>query len=158
MLTKEIYSNYRANTFEIPNKMLGVVVNLFESHNLAVPKTVKNFKGLQNLGNTCYMNSLLQCLFLTKTFRKELLNLRYSMKEIDQNQLIGEFFRLFSNLSELDLSNEKYLVPVEMKNSLPEPFCSSYQQQDSCEFSRLILEEIENQLNKIYKDKVILNI
>lgn len=100
------------------------------------------------------MNGLLQCLFMTGKFRKEVLNLKGALNQLEKNQLIFELYRLFTNLYNFEYSTERYLVPVEMKSSLPEPFCSTYQQQDACEFSRLLLEEIENQFNNIYKDKV----
>ena len=36
------------------------------------PEQVENYKGLANHGATWYMNSLLQSMFMTKEFRKEL--------------------------------------------------------------------------------------
>jgi len=152
-LMTETYNTFKSYSFDPPTKFISGIYNLFEKHGLSAPKNLKSYKGLQNMGNTCYMNGLLQCLFMTGKFRKEILNLKNYMNDLDKNQLICEFYKLFSNLSN-ENSQERYLVPVEMKNALPEPFCSSYQQQDACEFSRLLLEEIENQFNKIDMDKV----
>ena len=152
--SNENYADLKEYSFDPNPKQIGLIYSLFESHGLSAPKNIKNFKGLQNLGNTCYMNSLLQCLFMTGKFRKEVLNLKGALNQLDRNQLIFELYRLFTNLYNFEYSSERYLVPVEMKGSLPEPFCSTYQQQDACEFSRLLLEEIENQFNNIYKDKV----
>lgn len=153
--TQYTYESCKNLIFELSNNNTSIMIDLFEKSGLAPPKLIKTFKGLQNLGNTCYMNSLLQCLYLTSKFRNSVLDLKYYLKEMDKSSSLLELYRLFSNM-ENNYSQEKYLVPVEMKSSLPEPFCSTYQQQDSCEFSRILLEDFENQFNKIYKGKVII--
>ena len=155
-LTVETFNIYKSFSFELNSKNTSGLMNLFEINGLRAPKNIKNFKGLQNLGNTCYMNSLLQCLFMTGKFKKVMLTLKYNTNDVDKNKSLSilELYRLFANMASFEFSQERYLVPVEMKNSLPEPFCSSYQQQDACEFTRLLLDEIENQINKICVEKV----
>jgi ubiquitin C-terminal hydrolase len=40
------------------------------------------FRGLQNLNNTCYMNVIIQSLFMTHSFREQLIDLFFTEKEI----------------------------------------------------------------------------
>jgi len=45
-------------------------------------KSDTGFVGIVNQGNTCYLNSLIQCLFMTPDFRAHLFNWQYKGKEI----------------------------------------------------------------------------
>ena len=46
------------------------------------PTRRKNFAGLSNQGATCYMNSLLQTLFMTPEFRRALYSWRYNPEKV----------------------------------------------------------------------------
>lgn len=108
------------------------------------------YKGLQNLGNTCYMNSYLQCLFLTSQFRQNIISCSDLLEDNHNSnacQLLFEFNRLFVSLSSKNAYS--YLTPIEMKYALPEPFNFSSQQQDSSEFGRIVIEILEEQLKKL---------
>lgn len=45
----------------------------------------EGYKGLANIGATCYMNSLLQTLFMTREFRNGIYRWQYE-KDIDGKQ------------------------------------------------------------------------
>lgn len=109
------------------------------------------YKGLQNLGNTCYMNSYLQCLFLTPQFREIIINCSKLLDEDGNSNKYGLLFqlnRLFLFLSKKN-TPDSYLTPIEMKYALPEPFNFSSQQQDSSEFGRILIEILEEQLKQL---------
>lgn len=96
--------------------------------------------GLTNLGNTCYMNSVVQALYATGAFRDMLLSSKRSPPSTSAPVLF-HMRRLFGLLS---LSLRTSVEPVMLRKSLPPPF-RGYGQQDASEFCRVLLHQLSVQ-------------
>ena len=99
------------------------------------------------------MNSFLQCLYMTLDFRSEICELSDDMHKIQgmettKNSLY-ELYRLFWLLNS---SSEEYIVPEDFRKSVPEPFCSSSEQQDVSEFGKFFMDDLETNLKKANRE------
>ena len=106
---------------------------------LGVTNIVVNKNGLNNLGNTCYMNTCLQLLIHCSPFIEKL------FIEEPKEKLSKDFY----NLCNSQLSNIS--KPIELKNEFANKHKSyiGYNQHDTQEFCRLFLEDISNEMNKV---------
>ncbi|EAS01964.2 ubiquitin carboxy-terminal hydrolase (macronuclear) [Tetrahymena thermophila SB210] len=111
--------------------------------------------GLQNIGNTCYMNSALQCVFNIPGFLDYFTSGKFK-KEINQANkgIANEFAELALSIEENTTKNS-YLRPSGLKfaiSKVNQQFLGSGQQ-DSQEFLRTLLDGLHNDLNRVQGKK-----
>ncbi|OQS04141.1 ubiquitin-specific protease [Thraustotheca clavata] len=116
--------------------------------------------GLLNLGNTCFLNSILQCLSNSKPLLEYFLRTDEEgtptyAKEINHNNPLGmngKIATAFANLLRQMWSNEYTVVtPTELKQVIGEyaPAFAGYAQQDSQEVLSFILDGLHEDLNRV---------
>lgn len=98
------------------------------------PKSITGKVGLSNLGNICYMNSVLQALVMTREFCHEVLNYKPS-NDSGEQVILKKLQNLFALLL---YSNRISLAPTEIWNACRPASFLPGQQQDSSEFLWLI--------------------
>ncbi|OXB69193.1 hypothetical protein ASZ78_011313 [Callipepla squamata] len=105
-----------------------------------------------NLGNTCYMNAILQSLFSIQSFANDLLKQGIPWKKIPLNALIRRFAHL---LAKKDVSSpevkKELLKKVKSAISATAERFSGYMQNDAHEFLSQCLDQLKEDMEKLNK-------
>lgn len=159
MIWKPICQGCRVNTKDNPNCFCGLIPppngsrksGLWQKMSDVVlalgPDPFKDLRasseyspaGLTNLGATCYANSILQCLYMNKTFRRGLFSVEPGL--LKQYPVLDQLARLFAQLHASKLAfidSAPFIKTLELDNGV---------QQDSHEFLTLLLSLLERCLS-----------
>eukprot|EP00753_Platysulcus_tardus_P011403 PLAT3287.32.p2 GENE.PLAT3287.32~~PLAT3287.32.p2 ORF type:complete len:1011 (-),score=581.16 PLAT3287.32:1690-4506(-) len=126
----------------------------FRRSNTRGSPLAKGIVGLHNLGNTCFMNSMLQCLSHCGPLTSYFLDDSY-VAEINKTNVLGMGGRLAEAyaalLKEIWGGEFATVVPSTFKTTIGKfaPQFSGYQQQDSQELMNFLLDGLHEDLNRV---------
>uniref|UniRef100_A0A8D3D1F8 Ubiquitin carboxyl-terminal hydrolase n=1 Tax=Scophthalmus maximus TaxID=52904 RepID=A0A8D3D1F8_SCOMX len=126
------------------------------SYNYRESQSQPGLCGLSNLGNTCFMNSALQCLSNASPLTEYFLEDQYEAEINRENPLgmRGEIAEAYADLvKQMWLSRSSYVAPRTFKTQVGRfaPQFSGYQQQDSQELLAFLLDGLHEDLNRVKK-------
>ncbi|XP_057286183.1 ubiquitin carboxyl-terminal hydrolase 37 isoform X3 [Pezoporus wallicus] len=105
-----------------------------------------------NLGNTCYMNAILQSLFSIQSFANDLLKQGIPWKKIPLNALIRRFAHLLAKKDVCSPEVKKELLKkVKSAISATAERFSGYMQNDAHEFLSQCLDQLKEDMEKLNK-------
>eukprot|EP00929_Paragymnodinium_shiwhaense_P097776 TRINITY_DN59371_c0_g1_i1.p1 TRINITY_DN59371_c0_g1~~TRINITY_DN59371_c0_g1_i1.p1 ORF type:complete len:2293 (+),score=533.78 TRINITY_DN59371_c0_g1_i1:227-7105(+) len=114
---------------------------------------VRGATGLQNLGNTCFMNATLQCMVNTPLVREYFLSSQYT-KDVNVDRGIGCRGRLAEEFGHLVgglwAGKETHMTPQSLKRTIDQfaPQFAGYEQHDAQELLAFFLDGLHEDLNR----------
>uniref|UniRef100_A0A7S3D5Z0 Ubiquitin carboxyl-terminal hydrolase n=1 Tax=Palpitomonas bilix TaxID=652834 RepID=A0A7S3D5Z0_9EUKA len=112
----------------------------------------KDCLGLQNFGNTCYCNSVLQALYHCNSFKERIIELHPLLEAKEERSLLRELCMLFFEMDSAATKGRKhYIAPRRFMHVLQEEneIFSGYMHQDAHEFFMFLLNHISDELKQL---------
>ncbi|PYH96113.1 ubiquitin C-terminal hydrolase [Aspergillus ellipticus CBS 707.79] len=125
----------------------GVLWHSFQNYD---SKKETGMVGLKNQGATCYLNSLLQSLYFTNSFRKAVYEIP-TEAEASRDNSAWTLQRLFYNLQ----TNENSVSTTELTASFGWESRQIFEQQDVQELSRKLMERMEERMKGTPAEKAL---
>ncbi|XP_051903248.1 ubiquitin carboxyl-terminal hydrolase 2-like [Hippocampus zosterae] len=133
---------------KLVSAFMGLIINQ------AKKQSPQGLVGLKNLGNTCFMNSILQCLSNTPELRDYCLrevhrtDLNNNSNRTSPSTLVEEFAKLTQSLW-TSVNNETF-IPSDFRSQVQicAPKFAGCNQQDAQEFLRFLLDALHNEVNR----------
>ncbi|KAJ5182979.1 Ubiquitin carboxyl-terminal hydrolase 21 [Penicillium capsulatum] len=125
----------------------GVLWHNFQNYD---SKKETGMVGLRNQGATCYLNSLLQSLYFTNSFRKAVYQIPTDEEATRENSA-WTLQRLFYNLQ----TNDSAVSTTELTTSFGWDSRQAFEQQDVQELSRKLMERLEEKMKGTVAEKAL---
>ncbi|KAM4701032.1 ubiquitin carboxyl-terminal hydrolase 32 [Discoglossus pictus] len=117
--------------------------------------TEKGATGLSNLGNTCFMNSSIQCVSNTQPLTQYFISGRhlYELNRTNPIGMKGHMAKCYGDLvQELWSGTQKNVAPLKLRWTIAKyaPRFNGFQQQDSQELLAFLLDGLHEDLNRVH--------